>query len=121
MKLGDCRNFNGIQNDACKAGVRYDSFAVGAKPCLPVSFPDRPCGQSCAKFEAVTPEDVAAREAQVAQSMERMRQNLSTCCAAPIDDSQLIKSGRYKGSGWLFCTQCKKAYAHVHGRGERRR
>ena len=33
MNEGTCIHFNGVQNDTCKRGVRYDQFARG-KPCI---------------------------------------------------------------------------------------
>ena len=42
--------------------------------------------------------------------------DLSSCCQAPIDRSQLLQSGRFKGSGWTFCSKCGAAVSHIHGR-----
>lgn len=34
--------------------------------------------------------------------------DLSNCCEAPIDYSQVIEKGRYKNHGPRYCSKCKK-------------
>jgi hypothetical protein len=42
-------------------------------------------------------------------------QGLSSCCQASVDRSQLIQAGRWKGSGWIYCSKCRAAVSHVRG------
>jgi hypothetical protein len=66
----------------------------------------------CEKYSAFTAEDIDAQVAEMEVRMEKFRRcimrNVSTCCDAPIDESQVIKSGEHKGHGPRFCTNCKK-------------
>lgn len=54
-----CVYFNGVQNDACKAEVNYDSFPRGTRPCIKLEHPSIIEPQSCGKKQLPTPEDVA--------------------------------------------------------------
>jgi hypothetical protein len=63
MKPGDCKHFNGVQNDCCSVGVNYSVLALAFKdrPCLPSSALSKPTVQ-CARFEAYTKADEQADE-----------------------------------------------------------
>lgn len=37
-----------------------------------------------------------------------LERGVSPCCEAPLDLSHVIKSGRYKGHGKRFCSQCRR-------------
>ena len=61
---GDCKHFNGVQNDCCDAGVEYKSIAIAFKyrPCMPTSILSTP-NTTCNKFYAITKEEEAQAEA----------------------------------------------------------
>ena len=103
-----CRHFNGILNDACKAGVRYQDVEKADKGPHP-----HPCASNnehghCSLFEARTDADIDERERSITRSLELTRRGLSSCCEAPLDESQVITSGRFKGHGPRFCSKCGK-------------
>lgn len=73
MRVGDCRHFNGIQNDTCRAGVDYET--VKDKTRRPVGLPclaRDSCSSVCPKHEAQTAEDVAAWNREVSESFSRI-------------------------------------------------
>jgi hypothetical protein len=47
-------------------------------------------------------------EADFEKRWELIKSGKSPCCSAPIDESRVIKSGRHKGHGGRFCSQCGK-------------
>jgi len=120
MRAGDCKHFNGVQHGTCQAGVKYDSMAVW--PCLPTSLPWRAgvVASECASFAATTAEEEAADRAEIDKALDLRRRGLSSCCEAPLDRSRLLTSGPHAGSGWLYCSSCKRAVMHVCARGGRR-
>lgn len=109
-----CVHFNGIQNARCKAGVAYgelpdDARGIGKFPCM---NPEH--AAKCEKHRFATPEEVQADLDEVERAEVRFNQGLSQCCGVEVDRSQLISDGRFKGSGWLYCSKCKKSVAHIH-------
>lgn len=72
-RTGSCVHFTGVQNDVCKAGLRYDSVRVtggGPIPCLTFNGKRNDC---CAKYMEPTPEQIAAEEAEFEAVMEKHR------------------------------------------------
>lgn len=64
--LSKCKHFNGIMNEVCKIGVRYNSVCV-KNPGEGLSFlypciADNRCAELCPKFEAYTDEAEGAQE-----------------------------------------------------------
>lgn len=117
---GWCRHYNGImtrditRRETCKAGVRYDSVEVKQERGLS-KYPCTKGAGSCPSYEPHTPEEIAAEE----ERFRRVMNNLSPCCGEPVDESQVIKSGRYKGSGMRYCPKCKQpAFRACAGVGE---
>lgn len=118
MQEGQCRNFTGVQDKACRVGIAYDAATVTHEPItigpgrsatrsFPCLGPDsNAAGVVCPKFEVVTEADLAARRAQVERAMDCLRRGVSKCCEAPIDDSRVIKAGRHKGHGIRYCSKC---------------
>ena len=45
-------------------------------------------------------------DAQTDRFVALIEQGLSPCCEAELDESRVIKSGRYKGHGQKVCTLC---------------
>lgn len=126
-KATRCIHHNGTTNDRCLAGVRYADVAVDHAPIKyrherhgsqgsPYSLSrSLPCmgkynlgGATCVKLELLSAEEIAADEAAHQRTMDLMRLGLSSCCEAPIDESQVIRSGRHKGHGPRFCSKCRR-------------
>lgn len=66
-KTGTCRHFTGVQHKCCEAGVNYDQFKAGL-PCIKKWAK----GNVCEKYLEPTPEEIAAREAEIKECIERM-------------------------------------------------
>lgn len=103
-----CRHFNGIQNDACEAGINYrQEGIVPAKPRGLACFGDVD-PQPCSNYQPNTPVEIAAEEAETARVLGLLVRGLSSCCEAPLDLSRVILDGQYKGHGPRFCSKCGK-------------
>jgi len=104
--MSDCKHFNGIQHDCCKAGVRYKDIApIGTLlPCRD-GFKG---GTTCDKHEAFTAAEIAANEAETNRVVEAILSGKSPCCDAPLDESRVIRSKPYKGHGPRYCSECGK-------------
>lgn len=108
-----CKHFNGIMNDACRAGVAYADVRVspedGGRYLLPCF---REC-DTCPKAEFYTPEELDAQEKEREESMQRMRK----ARAAIIEAT----NGQRRRQGQIPCPNCGKWLAfsvayngHVH-------
>lgn len=86
-----CRHYNGIPEKVCEAGVSYESVQQPREP----RGIDHPCynpalRQFCAAFEPKTAEEIAERDAHVAQFIENLAKldkgEIDTCphCGATI-------------------------------------
>lgn len=98
-----CIHFNGLMNNFCKAGINYESVALDRK---------RPCfgtgGRVCERYQHYSTEELRAQENERNRFVELLSRNLSACCEAPIDYSQVIADGPHKGHGRRFCSKCHK-------------
>jgi hypothetical protein len=120
---GKCVHFTGTANDACKVGVKYETFrkspAGGLRmPCLRDIHDPMPCD----KLEWPSDEYVANRLAASKASMERVTKAL----AAIAEDAAVL--GLRKGNGGIgevVCPVCKKGTlqysvasynGHIHAR-----
>ena len=114
INRGGCKHWTGMARtlyarSECLAGVRYGDARHGTAllPCLPGND-----HSSCTSFEMVTDEEAEQAKRDRAVQIERYLQcrkaDVSPCCEAPIDRSQVIKTGRYKGHGPHLCSKCKK-------------
>jgi hypothetical protein len=101
-----CRHFRGIQHATCQAGVNYiDLHRQHAPDYVSPCFGDGSC---CPQYSPNTPEEMAEQDAAYDQAVARIKQGLSPCCGAEIDDSNVAESGRRKGHGPRYCSRCKK-------------
>jgi hypothetical protein len=129
MKDTTCKHFNGVQNESCKAGCRYDEFTKeqgkDTLPCL--LFGDTSKHQTvasrkaaCLKMELPTKEELDVDRKRIVESMERFAK------VTPLIGQ--IKRAN-KGRNWRgieTCPICQgklhmshAAYnGHVHGRCE---
>jgi len=97
-----CRHFNGLRNDNCEAGIKYNFSNFMRLTCW---------GEdegSCEMYSPFSAEELAQQEVEFERHMDLLRQGLSGCCEAPIDTSQVIAAGRHKNHGPRFCSKCKK-------------
>ena len=62
----------------------------------------------CSLYQPPTEEAIQAEIASVEEAIDCMKKGLSRCCKAPVDESQIIKEGQYKGHGRRFCSACHK-------------
>ena len=62
----------------------------------------------CEKYQPPTVEELEAQARKHKRVMDLFARDLSTCCEAPIDKSQVIQSGTYKNHGPRFCSKCGK-------------
>lgn len=68
---------------------------------------------TCIDYSPPTAEEIAAEDAAITHAIECRAKNISPCCEAPIDESRVIKSGRYKGHGGRYCSKCGKCIFFV--------
>ena len=114
----------GDPGDKCKADVEYRVLMkideCGTAGCML----RLPCGGStgetrgikvtlCDKYLPVT-EDMIQAEVDEWEEVERcLFVGISSCCKAPIDESQVIRTGQHKNHGPRFCSKCKKMVFRV--------
>lgn len=110
------RKFDRDEPDECAKGIAYGAV-MGNAPYSISCIRDehwRAGGcPGCDAYEAMTEAQVAAKEAARERSMRLLANNLSSCCEAEIDASQVIPSGRHKGHGPRFCSKCRRVVLWV--------
>lgn len=107
----ECRHFNGIQHECCKAGVKYKSVTLGfltdgqkqGFPCLGPGGTHNRDGATCDKYDGFTRAELEAQR----KEMEAMTRNL----VIALDAIQLHVGGPYKRgepfkSGCIDCPVC---------------
>lgn len=94
-----CRHYNGIHNNTCEVGIVYPK--------------ERGCcwGKGvCQKYNPLTATEFEAKQREDEKADKHfedcLRRKISTCCEAPLDESQVITGGRHKGHGPRFCSKC---------------
>jgi len=126
---GKCVHFTGCQHETCAVGLRYDEVRKSHEPLslpgggrigrsLPCVRSLNPAGVTCSQYREPTAEEIAADEAELQRHLTALGEGRSPCCNAPLID-RLVESGRYKGSGWRYCSECRKAVVHQCARGGR--
>jgi hypothetical protein len=86
-----------------------DARGIGKFPCMNPEHASK-----CAMHRLATLEEVQAEIDEIDRAEAMIDQGLSPCCGVEVDRSQLVQAGRHKGSGWIYCSKCKKAVVHVH-------
>lgn len=116
-----CQHFTGVQNKTCKAGCSYETFRGGPLPCLPSlqRSSSKPVVAECPKYLKVTPEQIAAREALIQESMRKFE------AAGPVvSEFRKANKGRSNQTS-VDCPACgtgklhmsiSSYNGHVHGR-----
>jgi hypothetical protein len=93
---GRCKHFNGVQNDACEAGVRYvDVRPKGAK--LPCRVHKRgeelpPCERRCFPTEAEVDAEIAEADAELAAWKAKVGAGICPECSGQLEP--LRQNGR---------------------------
>lgn len=103
-----CKHYNGLTNECCNAGIKYDSVAVlhelpkgGSVPCIPNW--NRDGEAKCGKFELRTPEEIAAYE----QAMAKRFVHTGMARLAIVDHLGLPwRHGTPGASGSIGCPCC---------------
>lgn len=124
---GKCRHFTGLLHASedrtvtCKAGISYYHLMkideLGSRGCMCRT----PCtGKKpgteirghkvayCPKYEAMTEQDIKEELDGWEQTKMALMNNVSSCCYAELDESQVIQEGPHAGHGPRFCSKCKK-------------
>lgn len=89
--LKGCRHFNGIQNDQCEAGVRYND--VRPLPCLPSRI-DGAYALTCPLFAFYTEEEIEQEDREVAELVTKwvtsLKNHICPDCGTPITSKRQI-------------------------------
>jgi len=62
----------------------------------------------CDRYEPVTEEQIQAELKQWDETKACIFSGISSCCKAPLDESQVITEGPRKNHGRRFCSKCGK-------------
>lgn len=101
-----CKHFNGLINDECKIGIKYDDIKGPVEvhrlyPCL------GEC-DTCKDCSTYTEQEKADQEAKYKRATDAIRRGNSPCCEAELDTSHVITEGKWKGHGTRYCSKCHK-------------
>jgi len=115
-----CRHYTGGLG-SCAKGREYFEVCrqkeLGTTGCLrrlpcQGEEPGRETGygvvQECPDYEPLSAEEVEAGRRRRARIEAMLRNKLSACCGAPLEESQVIKDGPRAGHGPRFCSKCKE-------------
>jgi hypothetical protein len=101
-----CRHFNGIQHDACEAGVRYEDVRAkegrpyATLPCVDVGYG---VNGECTNRSLLTQEEHAQLEAQFRASFDEMCKAAAAgkchVCGANLEPSKVVGHCRYGACG----------------------
>ncbi len=87
-----CKHFTGIQNDACEAGVRYDSFKTGELPYQPLM--DGQYHGHCQLLELRTIEEIDEQEragiAAAQKFIKALADNLCPECGEKVTSKRQV-------------------------------
>ena len=106
MRRGHCIHREPYPATRCKAGVEYP--IPGPFPCSKLDMRGQPRHglPFCKSFEEPTEAQIASHEAAIRRTESCIARGVSPCCEAPLDTSQVMKAGRYKGHGPRLCSKC---------------
>jgi hypothetical protein len=128
MRMNDCKHWNGIQNETCRAGVNYRALA--GEPLAGFVY-RLPCHQfttllgkqrdpvACDQYRAVTAQEIREAEEQASQAFARLMTVLNGIAEwrnrPPIGKQEIIVCPSCGGR--LHLAQAASS-GHVHGRCE---
>ncbi len=104
-RLVTCRNFTGLQQGKCAAGISYDDERVRVPH--PTQAATHSCvrderwlqfGAQCPNYVALTEAEIDAQDAEYARAFEQIRAGVSPCCREPVQPM---------GYG-IGCSKCRK-------------
>lgn len=106
IRKNTCRYYIGFGNVNCNAGRNSRDMSADTDDGLRHScFGET---DKCELYNPFSQEEQTQREAEHERRCELLRNGLSPCCEAPVDESQVITSGRFKGHGSRYCSKCRK-------------
>ena len=104
-----CIHWNDCEK--CNAGIEWGKLKKNVKNCFGKIDPE------CDKYQRFTTEEILEIERKDKETTILLRRvmvdKISSCCDAPIDESRVIKSGKYKGHGGRYCSKCGKCIYFV--------
>lgn len=107
MEVGSCKHFRGIQHKTCRLELNWreitggsDTGIVARMPC----FANHQGDACCEEYEEPTAEELAEQRRRLEHSLDCLRRNVSSCCEASLDESQVLPSGH----GPRYCSKCGK-------------
>lgn len=84
----------------CKVGVRYeDEMSDGKLPCFEGHG-------TCPSREYTTDQELDKELEERARFWAKIKEGVSPCCDAPINNLKGIPDGPHKGHGARHCTKC---------------
>ncbi len=105
----------------CKAGVSYYELMrideLGTQGCMArIPCYGNKAGtivrgimvETCEKYEPLTEEEIQKQIDGIKETEDMLTKDISPCCKALIDKSQVIKEGRYKNHGPRYCSKCHR-------------
>jgi len=101
-----CKNYNGLMNDTCKAGVRYKDVKDPVdRPLGYPCFKDKGCTHLCSLVVFRTPEEVKAEREEADRSLQRYLENIANdiCphCKKKIESKKQV--GRCMYASPCYC------------------
>ena len=104
--MSKCRHFNGIQHDACKAGIRYDTFRTEPRtrlPCLPNVGNALIPLSTCKYFDAFTTEEQASIDKAfakaIAEHLEKLASGVCPVCGKATEPRKRVGRCLYAACG----------------------
>lgn len=110
MRKGSCVHFTGIQHQACKEGICYDTVRGLGLPCITGNAP--PSGITCPSYLEPTAEQIADWQAKRDASLDRMRKVM-----LPVSEWRKAqawsKRNKVSASGTVPCAACGSGTIHL--------
>lgn len=117
MRTGNCKHFNGVQNQACDRGVSYKELTENHKydlPCLQTDRLPKKEKAKCEKHVAITKEEEKAWEKEC---NERMKFTLAARALITVDSEEKgFEVGKGDVAGEVDCPKCGKKLAYERSR-----
>jgi len=110
MRTGNCKHFNGVQNQACDRGISYRELTENHKLALPCIVSTRTAtGKKVAECDQLTKITKEEAEAWEKKSHERMSYTLVAHALCAEDSAeQGFEMGRGDVDGKVDCPKCGK-------------
>jgi hypothetical protein len=110
MNATKCKHFNGVQNDACRAGVKYADVRIANSAqggySLPCLTEYNLAGATCGQCQLPTPDEIAAWKRDMAERFEKV---VKARAAIVAHLGGPWKKGTPGSTGTIDCPVCGKA------------